>query len=97
VRFGDRWRARQDWVLRGFRQFDAPASFFVTYNRVLHGSDIPPFDCGGVVNCLMNAAWSRGLGCVINSQGSCSRGWCGRRRGFRRGGDPDLRGDRGTG
>jgi len=27
------------------------------------------FDCGGVVNALVNAAWSRGLGCVINSQG----------------------------
>lgn len=26
-------------------------------------------DCGGVVNCLVNAAWSKGLGCVINSQG----------------------------
>ncbi len=61
--------ARQDWVMRGFRQFDAPLSIVVTYDRVLHGSDIAPFDCGGVVNCLVNAAWSRGLGCVINSQG----------------------------
>jgi nitroreductase len=62
-------QGRQDWVLRGFRQFDAPASIIVTYDRALHGSDIAPFDCGGVVNCLVNAAWSRGLGCVINSQG----------------------------
>lgn len=60
---------RQDWVLRGFRQFDAPVSIVITYDRSLHGSDIAPFDCGGVVNCLVNAAWSRGLGCVINSQG----------------------------
>jgi len=60
---------RQDWVLRGFRQFDAPVSIVVTYDRSIHGSDIAPFDCGGVVNCLVNAAWSRGLGCVINSQG----------------------------
>ncbi len=65
----DDLQARQDWVLRGFRQFDAPASIIVTYDRALHGSDIPPFDCGGVVNGLVNAAWSRGLGCVINSQG----------------------------
>jgi nitroreductase len=65
----DDTQARQDWVLRGFRQFDAPASIIVTYDRALFGSDIPPFDCGGVVNCLVNAAWSRGLGCVINSQG----------------------------
>jgi nitroreductase len=61
--------ARQDWVLRGFRQFDAPVSIVITYDRAIHGSDIAPFDCGGVVNCLVNAAWSRGLGCVINSQG----------------------------
>ncbi len=61
--------ARQDWVLRGFRQFDAPVSIVVTYDRAIHGSDIAPFDCGGVVNALVNAAWSKGLGCVINSQG----------------------------
>ncbi|QNE32705.1 nitroreductase [Sphingomonas sp. NBWT7] len=60
---------RQDWVLRGFRQFGAPVSIVVTYDRVLLGSDIAPFDCGAVVNALVNAAWSRGLGCVINSQG----------------------------
>ena len=60
---------RMSWVLRGFRQFDAPVSIVVTYDRVLHGGDIPVFDCGAVTNALVNAAWSRGLGCVINSQG----------------------------
>lgn len=60
---------RQDWVLRGFRQFDAPVSVVVTYDRSVHGGDIGPFDCGAVVNALVNAAWSRGLGCVVNSQG----------------------------
>lgn len=60
---------RQDWVLRGFRQFDAPVSIVITYDRDLLGSDIAPFDCGAVCNALVNAAWSRGLGCVINSQG----------------------------
>ena len=60
---------RQDWVLRGFRQFDAPVSIVVTYDRELLGSDIAPFDCGAVTNALVTAAWSRGLGCVINSQG----------------------------
>jgi nitroreductase len=60
---------RQDWVLRGFRQFDAPVSIVVTYDRSIQGSDIAPFDCGGVVNAIVNAAWSRGLGTVINSQG----------------------------
>ncbi len=61
--------ARQDWVLRGFRQFDAPVSIVVTYDRSIHGGDIAPFDCGAVTNALVNAAWSRGLGCVVNSQG----------------------------
>ena len=60
---------RTDWVLRGFRQFDAPVSIVVTYDRSIHGGDIAPFDCGAVTNALVNAAWSRGLGCVINSQG----------------------------
>ena len=60
---------RQDWVLRGFRQFDAPVCVIVTYDRELSGSDDTPFDCGAVTTALVNAAWSRGLGCVINSQG----------------------------
>ncbi|MCC6918574.1 MAG: nitroreductase [Alphaproteobacteria bacterium] len=60
---------RKDWVLRGFRQFDAPVSIVVTYDRSIHGGDVGPFDCGAVANALVNAAWSRGLGCVINSQG----------------------------
>ena len=60
---------RQDWVLRGFRQFDAPVCVIVTYDRELSGSDDTAFDCGAVTTALVNAAWSRGLGCVINSQG----------------------------
>ncbi|MFW6093443.1 MAG: nitroreductase [Pseudomonadota bacterium] len=60
---------RKDWVLRGFRQFDAPVSIVVTYDRSIQGGDIGPFDCGAVTNALVNAAWSRGLGCVVNSQG----------------------------
>ncbi|MGB3379260.1 MAG: nitroreductase [Allopontixanthobacter sediminis] len=60
---------RQDWVLRGFRQFDAPVCVIVTYDKVLSGSDDTAFDCGAVATALVNAAWSRGLGAVINSQG----------------------------
>ncbi|MFL5296732.1 MAG: nitroreductase [Phenylobacterium sp.] len=65
----DNQEKRRDWVLRGFRQFDAPVSVVVTYDRSIHGGDIAPFDCGAVTNALVNAAWSRGLGCVVNSQG----------------------------
>lgn len=60
---------RKDWVMRGFRQFDAPVSIVVTFDQSLDCNDIAIFDCGAVVNCLVNAAWSRGLGCVINGQG----------------------------
>ncbi len=61
--------ARQDWVLRGFRQFDAPVCVIITYDKVLSDSDDTAFDCGAVATSLVNAAWSRGLGAVINSQG----------------------------
>jgi nitroreductase len=61
--------ARLDWVLRGFRQFDAPVCVIITYDRILASSDDTAFDCGAVTTALVNAAWSRGLGAVINSQG----------------------------
>ena len=61
--------ARQDWVLRGFRQFDAPVCVIITYDRELADSDDTAFDCGAVTTALVNAAWSRRLGAVINSQG----------------------------
>ena len=60
---------RQDWVLRGFRQFDAPVCVIITYDRELADSDDTAFYCGAVTTALVNAAWSRGLGAVINSQG----------------------------
>jgi len=60
---------RQDWVLRGFRQFDAPFCVVVTFDKELLDDDISKFDCGGIVNALVNAGWSKGLGAVINSQG----------------------------
>ena len=61
--------ARQDWVLRGFRQFDAPVAVIVTFDANLKDDDISKFDCGAAVNGLVNAGWSKGLGAVINSQG----------------------------
>jgi nitroreductase len=60
---------RQDWILRGFRQFDAPVCVIVTYDKELADSDDTAFDCGAVTTALVNAAWTRGLGAVINSQG----------------------------
>ena len=62
---------RTDWTLRGFRQFDAPASIIVTYDRAL--DDIAPiahFDLGAATHGLVLAAWAHGLGTVINGQGA---------------------------
>lgn len=68
IEWGDKER-RMDWVMRGFRQFDAPVSIVVTMDANLKGDDTAIFDCGAMVTALVNVAWSRGLGCVINGQG----------------------------
>jgi nitroreductase len=60
---------RQDWVMRGFRQFDAPVSLVLTYDRVLEPGVICHFDLGALSYGLVLAAWDRGLGTVINGQG----------------------------
>ncbi len=60
---------RQDWVMRGFRQFDAPVSVVVCFDRVFLDNTIAHFDCGAMTYGLVLAAWSRGLGAVINGQG----------------------------
>lgn len=60
---------RTDWMLRGFRQFDAPVSVVVTYDRSMGLETIGHFDLGAVTYGLCLAAWDRGLGTVINGQG----------------------------
>lgn len=60
---------RQDWVLRGFRQFDAPVSLVLTFDKSLTGSAVAHFDMGALSYGLCLAAWDRGLGTVINGQG----------------------------
>ena len=60
---------RQDWVMRGFRQFDAPVSIVMTYDKSLEPATIAHFDLGAVTYGLVLAAWERGLGTVINGQG----------------------------
>ena len=61
--------ARQDWVMRGFRQFDAPVSIVMTCEKTMEHDTICHFDMGAAVYGLVLAAWSRGLGSVINGQG----------------------------
>jgi nitroreductase len=43
---------RMDWVMRGFRQFDAPVSIVITVDKALADDTIAHFDCGA-------ATWSR--------------------------------------
>jgi nitroreductase len=60
---------RQDWVMRGFRQFDAPVSVVLTYDRSLDPGAVVHFDLGALSYGICLAAWNRGLGTVINGQG----------------------------
>jgi nitroreductase len=60
---------RQDWVMRGFRQFDAPVSIVVCFDKSLLNNTIAHFDTGAMTYGLVLAAWSKGLGAVINGQG----------------------------
>lgn len=60
---------RQDWVMRGFRQFDAPVSMVLTYDRDLDPGAVVHFDLGALCYGICLAAWDRGLGTVVNGQG----------------------------
>lgn len=60
---------RQDWVMRGFRQFDAPVSMVLTYDRELDPGAVCHFDLGALSYGICLAAWNRGLGTVVNGQG----------------------------
>ena len=60
---------RTDWVMRGFRQFDAPVSLVLTYDKYLEPAAISQIDLGAFSHAIVLAAWERGLGCVINGQG----------------------------
>ena len=60
---------RQDWVMRGFRQFDAPVSIVMTCEKSMEEDTICHFDLGAAVYGLVLTAWTRGLGTVINGQG----------------------------
>jgi nitroreductase len=56
-------------MLRGFRQFDAPVSLVLTYDKYLEPAAISQFGLGSLAYGIILAAWERGIGCVINGQG----------------------------
>ena len=62
--------ARMDWTMQGFRQFDAPVSLVLTYDGYLEPAAMSHFDLGALSYAICLAAWSCGLGTVINGQGT---------------------------
>ena len=60
---------RQDWAMRGFRQFDAPVSVIGCIDRAVEDTTEAYFDLGQFVHAMVLAAWDRGVGAVINGQG----------------------------
>ena len=50
---------RQDWAMRGFRQFDAPVSVIGCIDRELYDSTEAYFDLGQFVYGMVLAAWDR--------------------------------------
>lgn len=59
---------RQDSVMKGFRQFDAPVSIVKTCQKSMGQDTICHFDLDAAVYGLVLAAWTRGLETVINGQ-----------------------------
>ena len=62
--------ARGEWAMQGFKQFGAPVSIVLTYDKYLDPGAMSHYDLGAISYGLCLAAWQRGLGTVINSQGS---------------------------
>src|SRR5215468_11454424 len=73
---------RQDWVLRGFRQFDAPVSLVLAYDRDLDPGAVVHFDLGALCYGIVLAAWDRGLAASSTARASCARTSCARWRRF---------------
>ena len=62
--------ARAEWSMQGFKQFDAPVSLVLTYDSYLDPAVMSHFDLGAISYAICLAAWTRGLGTVINGQGT---------------------------
>lgn len=62
-------KKRTNWMMRGFRHFDAPVSLVLTYDKSLEPAGITQFGLGSLAYGIVLAAWDLGLGCVINGQG----------------------------
>jgi nitroreductase len=59
---------RAEWLERGFRHFDAPATIVIVQDGALTGSG-PLLDIGAVMQSICLIAWKHGLGTCIARQG----------------------------
>lgn len=60
---------RQEWLLRGFRFFDAPAAIILSVNKSLKTETWPIHDIGALSQTICLAAADLGLGTCIEAQG----------------------------
>ena len=60
---------RIEWTLRGFRQFDAPVSIVLSYDKLMEPAAVSQFDIGAMAYGICLAAWDKGLGTIVNGQG----------------------------
>ena len=60
---------RQDWTMRGSRQFDVPVSVIGCIDCAVEDMTQSYFDLGQFVHAMVLAAWDRDVGAVINGQG----------------------------
>lgn len=60
--------ARQAWMARGFRQFDAPAAIVVGHEKSI-GPRMALSDLGGLIQTICLLCQEAGLGTCINDQG----------------------------
>ncbi|SMC47210.1 nitroreductase [Papillibacter cinnamivorans] len=60
---------RKEWLLRGFRFFDAPVAIILSVSKSLRGETWPIHDIGALSQTICLAAEDLGLGTCIEAQG----------------------------
>jgi hypothetical protein len=75
---------RQDWVLRGFRQFDAPVSLVLAYDRILDPSAVCHFDLARSATASCPRRGTAVLAASSSGRASPARISCARSPTFRR-------------
>ncbi len=60
---------RNEWLLRGFRFFDAPAAIILSIDKSLRQDTMAVYDIGALAQTICLAATNYGLGTCIETQG----------------------------